>query len=529
MADEFDASGWAQVHHAANRGFIKSLEYFLKDDPELLELETQCERKLTPFLCAVDGGKPESVQGMLDLNANVQALSAHNHGAIELCALKFYIELLEYFIKLDDPRIPVWKNLLRFLTSESEDEAEPAGKCLRTLTQGSEEGGMNPNWELLYKNGGIPVLVKVAKSTLSDEAKIPAFETLLNVIGKYEVKEQFVSAGGVPTFIKLLKSNYNHAIQLAGEILKELATEKEFADMEVQNSAIIALVKVLQTIHDPEVLVEIIECLGNIAEAQEKFQNQIGTTNGCIQTIVDLFEGLKDRKLLHSLARSVGKISCNEEHNQNLFIECGVLPHVVVLTTTRNHDIQNAAVEAIHKLAFNNPKTQSRILHEQVQEVLLKLLKTTRTQSVKETTASALWALAGTDFDVKRYMAVRMEVTLMIEFVNSMSENLQYIGAEGLNVLAQGPLNYQTEIARLNGIAPLGRLIQSESETIVLSVIKTIRNLCVSVGYVPHRNNQNTILQFRGIKHLVALMVHSQNEMIQAESALTLGCVSMGE
>ncbi|XP_033754568.1 ankyrin and armadillo repeat-containing protein-like [Pecten maximus] len=528
MADEFDAAGWAQIHHAAQRGFTKSITFFLSDDASLMELETTDELHLTPFLCAVDGGKEDSIKLLMEQGANVEALSALNHGAIEICANKFYIELLEYFMNLDDPRIPVWKHLLRYVSSEADEEAEAAGKCLRTLTQGSEEGGINPNWEQFYKHGGIPTIVKVAKgSSIADEAKIPAFQTLLNVIEKHEVKEQVISSGGVPTFIKLLKSPCNHVIQLSAEILKEMATEKQYADVESQNNAIQTLVKVMQTVRDEEVLVQVLECLGNIAEANTKLKSQVGTCPGCIPTIVGLFENQKDRNLLHSLARVVGKIADKDEVNQNSFQENGVTPHIVVLTATRNREIQVSAVEAISKVADNNKKTQKAILADNVQEHLLRLLKNTRAKIVLEKTALALWSLAGSDFDIRRYMAERMEVNLMIEFVNSLSENLQYIGAEGLSVLAQGPLTYQSEIARLNGIAPLGRLIQSNQEYIILSVVRSIRHLCVGVAYVPHKPNQNTILQFRGIKYLVALMVHSENENIQVESALTLGCVSM--
>jgi len=169
------------------------------------------------------------------------------------------------------------------------------------------------------------------------------------------------------------------------------------------------------------------------------------------------------------------------------------------------------------------------MLADSIQELLLRLLKNTRSKICLENTALALWALAGSDFDIKRYMAEKMEVSRMIEFINSMSKNLHHIGSEGLGILTQGAKNYQSEIAKLNGITPLGRLIQSDKEHIVQSVVRAIRFLCVGVGYVPHRHNQNTILQFRGIKHLVALMVHYWNELIQVESALTLGCVSMGK
>ena len=528
MADEFDNTGWAQIHHACQRGFLKSVNFFLGDDPTLLELETADGKNYTPFLCSVDGGKVEAIQHLIDVGAKVDAISAHNHGAVEICALKSYIEVLNYFIELNHEKIPVWKNLLRFVSSESDDEADAAGRSLRTLTQGSKADGINPNWEHVYNHGGVPVFVKVAKSSIGEEAKIPTFQALLNIIERQEIKEQVASSGGIPVFIRLLKSTNHHLIQLSGEILKEMATMQEFAEMETQNNAIPSLIKVLQTIHNPEVLVEVSDCLGNIAMHSPKYQNLVGSHQGCVDTMVSLMEEQKDKAFLHSLCTSIGKISHNEETNQKAFVNAGVTPHIVAVTRLRNREIQVAAVEAIHKLAENNTYTQKLIIQDNVQELLLKLLLSTHAEAVKEKTALALWAIAGKEFDVKRYIAEKMKVHTLIEFINSMSEDLHYIGSEGLGVLAQGPLNYQTDIANANGIAPLGRLVSSDKEYIVLSVIRSIRYLCLGVGYVPHKKNQNTIMSFNGVKVIVGLMVHCRNQMIQVESALTLASVSLG-
>lgn len=529
MADEFDASGWAQIHQAANRGYLKSIQFFVKDDPSLLELETTDGKNLTPFLCAVDGGKIEAVHQMIELGSKIDAINSQNHGAVEMCALKSYIDLLNYFIEKDFEKIPVWKNLLRFVTSESDEEAEAAGKSLRTLTQGSQADGINPNWKSFYDHGGVPVIIKVAKSSIGEEAKIPAFQTLLNIIEREEVKEQVLSSGGIPTFIKLLKSTNHFLIQLSAEILKEMATVTDYAEAISQNNGIQSLIKVLQTIHNPEVLVQVLDCLGNVAEHDKKYQDLVGQQQGCVQTIVQLLEYEKDKDFLNSACRTVGKVCYNNETNQNSFVDASAIPHVLAVTRLRNKDIQVTAVECIRKVAANNPYSQKQMQTDQVQELLLKLLGTTRSEVVKEKTALALWAIAGREFDVKRLIAERMGVGTLVEFINSMSEDLNFIGSEGLGVLAQGPLSYHSDIANANGIAPLGRLIRSEKEYIVLSVIRAIRFLCLGVGYVPHKKNQNTIMTIRGIKLIVALMVHSRNQMIQVEAALTLASVSLGE
>ena len=527
-AGEFDEHGWAHIHHAANRGFPKSIERFVHADPEHLELQTNDDNRSTPFLIAVTAGNLDSITCLIHLGAKVHAINSVNHGAVEICAMKQYINLLEYFIELNNDQLPVWKNLLKFVSSESEEEAEYAGICLRTLTQPAAENELNPNWESVYKNGGIPTIVKVAKSTVADDAKVPAFQTLLNMIERQEVKEQIFSSGGISAFVRLLKSTNNMAVQLSAKILKELAKVKEYADNMVQNSAIPGLLKVLQSIPDQEVLIEAVDALGNIAEVSPQHQSTIGQTPNSLNSIVSLYKDQKDKGLLLSLTNAVGKISVSNQHNQNTLVDLGVTPYIVVLCRTRYRDLQLAAVETVHRLADDNPKTQKAILHEHAQDHLMQLLKKTRAEALQEKTAMALWALAGENLDEQRKMAEKMEVSLLIEFVNSLSENLHYIGSEGLGVLAQGPLNYQSEIANSNGIHPLVRRLRSDKEYIVLSIIRTLRYLCVGIGYVPHRKNQNTISQSRGIKFLIALMVHSKDEMIQVESAVTLGCVSLG-
>jgi len=66
-------------------------------------------------------------------------------------------------------------------------------------------------------------------------------------------------------------------------------------------------------------------------------------------------------------------------------------------------------------------------------------------------------------------------------------------------------------------------------EYLVLSAIRSIRYLCLSVGYIPHTENQSTVAKSRGVKLLIALMTLSKSELIQVESALTLASISLGE
>ncbi|KAK7114038.1 hypothetical protein V1264_000165 [Littorina saxatilis] len=528
--NEPDETGWSHIHHCAFRGYIKSLERFVENDPDSLELQTQDDLSSTPFLLAVSSGIQETVACLIGLGATVGVMNSQNHGAVEICAIKQYVTMLEYFLSLELEALPVWKNLLKMLGSDMEEEVSSAGTCLRNLTDPSSEG-INPNWEPFYQNGGVPVLSKVAKSTVADDCKVPALQLLLNVVQRPEVQEQLVSSGGIPALVKLLKSQDNFVVQLSATAVRELATCADYSEMLMQNGAIPALHKVLQTIHDPEVQTPTVQAIGNIAAAGTKQRNTVGTTPGCIGSIVGLFETATGHPdLLMALTETVSNVAEESRDNQNAFVDEGITQHIVnvILNQARNKKIQESAVEAIHRLAANNSHVQQDVLERGAERLLMQLLKKRNAESLQEKTAMALWALAGDDINEKREMANGIGVQTLVEFVNSMSMNLHLIGSEGLGVLAQGPLNQQSQIASSNGIYPLVRLLRSDKEHIVLSVIQSLRHLCVGVGNVPHHKNQTTISTSSGIKLLVALMVHSLSERIQVESAFTLGSVSLG-
>lgn len=92
-----------------------------------------------------------------------------------MCVLKSYIDLLNYFIEKDFEKISVWKNLLRFVISESDEEVEVVGKFLRILIQGSQVDGINFNWKLFYDYGGVLVIIKVVKFSIGEEVKLFVF------------------------------------------------------------------------------------------------------------------------------------------------------------------------------------------------------------------------------------------------------------------------------------------------------------------------------------------------------------------
>ena len=69
--NEPDETGWSHIHHCAYRGYIKSLERFVENDPDSLELQTQDDLGSTPFLLAVSSGIQDTVVSLIEMGAKV--------------------------------------------------------------------------------------------------------------------------------------------------------------------------------------------------------------------------------------------------------------------------------------------------------------------------------------------------------------------------------------------------------------------------------------------------------------------------
>ncbi|XP_069072092.1 ankyrin and armadillo repeat-containing protein-like [Pleurodeles waltl] len=180
------------------------------------------------------------------------------------------------------------------------------------------------------------------------------------------------------------------------------------------------------------------------------------------------------------------------------------------------------------RLVEGNPNAQKNIMESNGIAPLVSILKQSRTQHMQEAVAEALWAVAGTDVGVQREVAARIGVHLLVEFLGCQSHRLHLIGIMGLSLLVQSPYDIRDTVASTNSMQYLTRLLQSHSENVVLSTIRALRHMCLSVGYIPHRKNQKAIANSKGLTFLIALMVKSHSELIQVEAANTLAAMILG-
>lgn len=94
-------------------------------------------------------------------------------------------------------------------------------------------------------------------------------------------------------------------------------------------------------------------------------------------------------------------------------------------------------------------------------------------------------------------------------------------------MLSGGPTSQRDVIGKKNGIQALVNLLKSSNIEIVLSCIRSIRQLCVKLGFVPHTRNQQLLILTRGLQMMVELMRFCENELVQVEAAYTIASASM--
>ena len=65
--------------------------------------------------------------------ARVNALDAYNHGAVEISVMTENLEMLHLLIEMNLSELNVWKRLVKFLSADTEDEAEKVCGCQQCL------------------------------------------------------------------------------------------------------------------------------------------------------------------------------------------------------------------------------------------------------------------------------------------------------------------------------------------------------------------------------------------------------------
>jgi len=554
---ELDKNGWAPIHHAVHDGILAPLEKFVTTNKQLLELRTG-DTNSTPLLVAVSTGNLEAVQALLQLGARPDVVDAKNHGIVDVCASKQYMNILEYLAELNHSKLSVWKSLVKLLRSDFDEEVEGASWSLQALTLGcndeqptevspvtaelqlednkspttssSDLGAPKilPKWRWAYDSGIVPAIVEVLKSTKSELIKLDTLRTLDHIMNHLEVKEQAQSFGIVVTLPPLVLADNKEVILLAARVLKHMTGVRYFAEDACKHSLYFALIETIRKHNDPTVLAEVIDACGIIAEGSAVMQTNFGETPDSVSTLVRLYEQQASRRVLVSLSSSIARLANRHVDNQRLFVTQGALTFLMALTKVKHMNVQLSAVEAIRALLENNKFTQTYVIESDQAKMLLNALGRNSHHAVRDTAARALWIVASFDVEERRKIAELMGMKLFIEFLGTESLNFNLIGAEGLEVLSRSPRIKLSPEEQVNGVQALVGLLNTGKNGAPANVLAAMRALCVAIGYVPRTPNQTALVKINGIVSLMSLIAQSEDTLIQVEAMHTLACVSLG-
>ncbi|EDO46402.1 predicted protein [Nematostella vectensis] len=523
--DEFDENGWAHIHHASFNGYHKSVSRFIKNKEDQLELETQDGTSCTPFLLACKSGVLETVQLLVELGANLKATNRSLQSGIVLAALYGHLEVLEYFLELKNADIDVWKHLISGLSGQDIETA--CAKCLAELTL---DGHSNRHDDFVREDGIKAIVVLLKSQAASDDAKMYGLSILLNLTHHALAKDQ-MSDLGIPAVIGLLKESKRSLYLRATKLLGELANSLKNKEAIASHNGVDALVSLLQHTGDEEVVDSVLRTVKTLSDSNSEIQTIVGNNKTSIKALIGLLSEIKSKHVLATVARTISVIVRLHTANQDGFVSEGGIPHLMDLMKLRSRECQFAVVEALHALCEKNEHNQSLVTDLGSVMMLMRLLKKSRAKDLRTLTAGALWAIAGAKNTQRRSIANEIGVNMLIEFLSeNLPQSLHFIGSEALGVLAEGVHNKRNEIAQANGVMPLVRLLAKASTPgyIILSVLRTLRALCICVGFRAHHQNQKAVGDEGGTKFLVRFMVHARQEIIKVESAYTLSCVALG-
>ena len=227
----------------------------------------------------------------------------------------------------------------------------------------------------------------------------------------------------------------------------------------------------------------------------------------------------------------------DHRENQDRLCDAGLCRYLVRLTKAKNRKLMMATLATIRAMSKDNPHTQHVLIELGVIWPILNILKRSRYLSIQELTAKTLWTLGGVDIEERWKIAEVIGVRVLVEFVQSTSDILNFIGADGVGVLATAPLGAHDAISQAAGVLALIQMIRrtTREDTVIVS-IRTIRYCCFKAGLVHHPANQKAALGEGAVPGAVEIFVDFLNdnnfeekELVKAESAFGLGCIAMGQ
>ncbi|KAK6172108.1 hypothetical protein SNE40_018060 [Patella caerulea] len=513
-----DQDGWAPIHHAAFFNHQDILALMIRKNSGLMELQTKNDLKSSPLLLAASSGALMAVRCLIELGADISKVDTSENNMVNLAALRFHTNILEYLIEWNNPDIPVWKILVGMLRDESLVKQDAGVKCLEVLSTSKSH-----HWKAILHADGIPALVDLL-NTDNDEIQTVAASVLCNISEHHDIRFALTRCLAGPILIKLLGSSIDDIQSRAAIILSDLASVEGNQDNIASNGGIPPLVHLLDSELE-DVLVNTVNAIRVMCLNNAENQAEVAKCGG-IEPLVE-FLTVDSDILQAATSAAIAAVCAYNKTNQDSVMAEGAIKHIVDrIRLSRNVTVQVKAASALEALADNNPEIQKAFLELDAPKALIKLLKNINVE-VREQGACSLWALAGHKNTQQKYIAERTGIQHIIQMLLEPTEKLLYVGCMTAIALGRENAENQNKLASADAFQQLIRLLRSNktSARVLLMVIKVLGILCVGVAYRNNKVTQRKIAEEGGIPILVQLLKYPLNQEIQVEVAISLACV----
>lgn len=526
---EFDNNGWAHIHHAAFNGYQKSVLRFINTKPDRLEILTQDDQGLTPLLIACISGQRETVDTLIELGADINALDQKMLGAVELAALNDNTNLLEYFLSKHSARVNVIRRLFNCL-SENDNNCELEMAACESLQLLSGNAAI---CEKILDNDGISLLLQHLKSKLaSEKSKDLCLNIIMNIASFILINDQIIKFGGVPILIDSLSTNLPSITLKAVKMIGMLAGYggKDVKHSIDELSGITSILAILQnTVDNPDLVIECLDTLTVLVSYDSKMQNGLISHSEGLAILVDLLENSEDSAIIIATLKALIGIVTENTHTQAMFADLNGIKGLMNTLKSKSSDCTVSAVLLAQRVAYRNQRNQELFIKQGSVKILTRILKRSHHMDGKAAAAGALWAIAGSKFHQRRAIATFMGISTCLEFLGSSVPNeLQYYGSEALHTLTKGVGNEIDDLAKAGSVQRLLHILGNTSTPsyVALSILKSLRSLCIAPGYFPHTKNQKISVCEGAIRIILNYARTGRSEYEKAESYYTLGAVT---
>ncbi|XP_010419869.1 PREDICTED: ARMADILLO BTB ARABIDOPSIS PROTEIN 1 [Camelina sativa] len=315
-------------------------------------------------------------------------------------------------------------------------------------------------------------VVEDAAGDLADLAKID------------ENVEIIVENGAIPALVKYLESPWDSEVG-GGDVPKscEHKLEKDCAialaliaaiqpgyqQLIVDAGAIVPTVKLLkrrcicgETTAANAVIRRAADIITNISHDNPRIKKNIRVEGG-IPPLVELLN-FPDDKVQRAAAGALRTVSFRNDENKTLIVELNALPTLVLMLQSSDSSVHGEAIGAIGNLVHSSPDIKKEVVRAGALQPVIGLLSSTCLETQREA-ALLIGQFAAPDSDCKVHIGQRGGITPLIKMLESSDEQVVEMSAFALGRLAQDAHN-QAGIAHRGGIVALLNLLDVKTGTV---------------------------------------------------------------